>query len=59
MTSSTLGLIAGLLLALAATTGGFTGFLLAVVLGGAGWATGAYRSGHLDLDALSNGRWRG
>ncbi len=58
MTTPTIGLFAGLLLAIAAAAGGFTGFLLAVVLGLAGWAIGAYRSGQLDLSSLSSGRWR-
>ncbi len=58
MTTSTLGLVAGLLIAIAATTGGFTGFLLAVVLGAAGWAVGAYRDGELDFTNLSLGRRR-
>ena len=58
MTTPTLGLFAGLLLAIAAAAGGFTGFLLAVILGLAGWAIGAYRTGELDLSSLGNGRWR-
>lgn len=58
MTTSTIGLFVGLLLAIAAAAGGFTGFLLAIVLGVAGWAIGAYRSGQLDLGTLSGGRWR-
>jgi uncharacterized membrane protein len=56
MTSSTLGLLAGLLIAIAAAAGGFTGFLLAVVLGLLGWAVGAYRDGELDLARLGAGR---
>ena len=36
MTTSTIGMLAGLLLAVAAAAGGFTGFLVALVLGGAG-----------------------
>jgi hypothetical protein len=56
MTTSTLGLLAGLLVAIAAAAGGFPGFLLAVVLGAAGWAVGAYRSGELDLAGLRTGR---
>jgi uncharacterized membrane protein len=58
MTSSTLGLLAGLLIAIAATTGGFTGFLLAIVLGLLGWGLGAYRDGELDLAKVSLGRRR-
>jgi uncharacterized membrane protein len=58
MTTSTLGLLAGLLIAIAAAVGGFTGFLLAIVLGLLGWAAGAYRDGELDLSGLSRGRRR-
>jgi uncharacterized membrane protein len=58
MTTSTLGLLAGLLIAIAAAVGGFTGFLLAVVLGLLGWLAGAYRDGELDLTKISLGRRR-
>ncbi|MGF0115038.1 DUF2273 domain-containing protein [Promicromonospora sp. Marseille-Q5078] len=54
-----IGLVAGLLLALAVTTGGFLGFLLAIVLGGVGLAVGAHLDGRLDLGALLGGRRRG
>ncbi|HEV6951882.1 MAG TPA: DUF2273 domain-containing protein [Promicromonospora sp.] len=53
------GLLTGLLLTLAVTTGGFLGLLLAVVLGAAGLAVGAHLDGKLDLGALLNGRRRG
>ncbi|QNG19713.1 DUF2273 domain-containing protein [Rhodococcus triatomae] len=59
MTNTALGLLAGLLLALAAITGGFTGFVLAVLLGGVGIAIGAHRDGHIDLGALLHTRGRG
>lgn len=59
MTTSTIGLLAGLLLAIAAATGGFAGFLLAVVLGGAGYLLGGHRDGELDLSALVRRRDRG
>jgi uncharacterized membrane protein len=55
----TAGLLAGLLLALAVTTGGFLGFLLAIVLGGAGLAVGAHLDGRIDLGAVLGGRRRG
>jgi uncharacterized membrane protein len=58
MTTSTLGLLAGLLIAIAAAVGGFAGFLLAVVLGLLGWAVGAYRDGELDFSNISLGRRR-
>ena len=53
------GLFAGLLLAIAATIGGFGGFLLALVLGAVGLAVGALLEGKLDLSQLTNGRGRG
>ncbi|GGF94799.1 hypothetical protein GCM10007304_05830 [Rhodococcoides trifolii] len=59
MSSSTVGLLAGLLIAVAAAAGGFTGFLIALILGAAGFALGAYRDGELDLDSLLRGRGRG
>ncbi|NHA70136.1 DUF2273 domain-containing protein [Phycicoccus flavus] len=59
MTTSTIGLLVGLLLALAATTGGFGGFLLALVLGVVGFLLGAQRDGTVDLGALVQGRRRG
>jgi uncharacterized membrane protein len=55
MTTSTLGLLAGLLIAIATAAGGFTGFLLAVILGLLGWAVGAYKDGELDLNTLTRG----
>lgn len=56
MTTSTIGLVAGLLLAIAIVTGGFLGFLLAIVLGGAGYLVGGHVDGELDLGALVRGR---
>jgi len=56
MTTSTIGLIAGLLLTIAIVTGGFLGFLLAVILGGAGYLIGGQVDGELDLGALLRGR---
>lgn len=40
MTTATIGLFVGLLLAIAAAAGGFTGFLIAIVLGGLGFFVG-------------------
>ncbi|GAA1480854.1 hypothetical protein GCM10009624_12940 [Gordonia sinesedis] len=57
--NATIGLIAGLLLAVAATTGGFGGFVLAVVLGVIGLALGLQRDGTIDLGALLRSRNRG
>ncbi|UFU06674.1 DUF2273 domain-containing protein [Ruania halotolerans] len=58
MNATTTGLLAGLLLALAVITGGFTGFLLAVVLGALGLVLGALIDGSFDLGSLL-GRRRG
>ncbi|PZT99527.1 MAG: hypothetical protein DI630_16660 [Gordonia sp. (in: high G+C Gram-positive bacteria)] len=59
MTTSSLGLLAGLLLGIAAAAGGFTGFLLALVLGVVGYLLGGHRDGELDLSAMLRGRGRG
>ena len=55
MTTSTLGLLAGLLLGIAAAVGGFGAFLLALVLGVFGYIIG----GALDVGALLRGKGRG
>ncbi|MCW2818663.1 MAG: hypothetical protein JWR42_1450 [Marmoricola sp.] len=52
MTTSTIGLIAGLLLAIAAAAGGFVGFLIAIVLGAAGYMIGGHFDGELDLSQI-------
>lgn len=52
MTTSTIGLLAGLLLGIAAATGGFGGFLIALVLGVIGYAAGGQFDGEIDLSAL-------
>ena len=59
MTTSTIGLLAGLLLGVAAAAGGFTGFLIALVLGIVGFLLGGQRDGELDLSGLFRGRGRG
>lgn len=59
MATSTLGLLAGILLGIAAAAGGFGGFLIALVLGVLGYLLGAHRDGELDLGALLRGRNRG
>jgi uncharacterized membrane protein len=59
MTTSTVGLLAGLLLAIAVAAGGFTGLLIAIVLGAAGYLIGAQRDGEIDLAAIVRGRGRG
>jgi hypothetical protein len=59
MNNATLGLFAGLLLAIAGAAGGFGGFLFAVALGGIGLALGAHRDGTVDLGALLRSKGRG
>ncbi len=56
MKHSVLGLIAGLLMAIAIAIDGFSGFLLAVVFGVLGLAVGAYLDGDLDPAQLKGGR---
>ena len=56
MTTSTIGLFVGLLLAIAAAVGCFPGFLFAVVLAAVGFAVGRYIDGELDISAFSRGR---
>lgn len=58
MTTSTIGLFVGLLLAIAAAAGGFTGFLVAVVLAAIGYFVGRYIDGELDVNSLVRGRGR-
>lgn len=58
VTTSTVGLLAGLLLGVAAAAGGFTGFLIALVLGLFGYVVGGHYDGEVDLSALF-GRRRG
>lgn len=54
-----IGLFVGLLLALAMTTGGFGGLILAVVLGAIGLVIGLQRDGAIDLGAVIRSRSRG
>ncbi|MGI5399244.1 hypothetical protein ACQEVG_07295 [Streptomyces sp. CA-135486] len=58
MTSSQMGLLAGLVLGLAAAFGGFDAFLVVLVLGTVGLLVGRYLDGRLDLARLI-GRDRG
>jgi len=58
MNATSTGLLAGLLLALAIIVGGFTGFLLALVLGAVGLLVGAWRDGVLDPGVLRRGTTR-
>ncbi|WP_132992644.1 DUF2273 domain-containing protein [Gordonia zhaorongruii] len=59
MNNAVIGLFAGLLLAIAAATGGFWGFILAVLLGVVGLVLGLHRDGVVDLGALLRSRSRG
>ncbi|MGR6026782.1 hypothetical protein ACS7JX_07860 [Rhodococcus erythropolis] len=59
MTTSTVGLLAGLLLGVASAAGGFTGFLIALVLGVIGYLVGGQRDGEFDLGVMLKGRGRG
>ena len=56
MTTSSLGLIAGLMLTFAIVSGGFVGLLLAIVLGVGGYLVGAQVDGEIDVKALLRGR---
>lgn len=59
MTYTFVGLLTGLLLALAGIVGGFSGFVLALFLGAIGLAIGAHFDGRLDLTTLLRSRGRG
>ena len=59
MTTSTIGLLAGLLLAIAAAAGGLVGFLIALVLGTVGYLIGGHYDGEVDLGHLVGRRGRG
>lgn len=56
---ATIGLIAGLLLAVAAAIGGWGALVLAVVLGAAGLVAGLQADGVIDLRAVARSRSRG
>ena len=56
MTTSTIGLLAGLLLGVATASGGFFGFLIALVLGVVGYFVGAHYDGEVDLGKFLGGK---
>lgn len=59
MNGTQTGLIAGLVLGLAAVEGGFTGFLVALVVGAIGLVVGRVLDGELELgDMLGRGKDR-
>lgn len=59
MTTATAGMLAGLLLGIAAAAGGFTGFLVALLLGAIGYVVGGHRDGEFDATAWLRSRGRG
>ncbi len=59
MSSVAVGLFAGLLLALVAAVGGFSMFVLALVLAAVGVLVGLVVDGRLDLSGVVAGRRRG
>ncbi len=58
MNATALGLLTGLILGLAAVMGGFSGFLLALVLGAIGLVVGRVLDGELDLGQILSGKGR-
>lgn len=59
MSSVAIGLFAGLLLALVAAVGGFSMFVLALVLGAVGVVVGLVVEGRIEIPGLDAGRRRG
>ncbi|WP_456825695.1 DUF2273 domain-containing protein [Cellulomonas sp. P5_E12] len=59
MSAVAIGLFAGLLLALVAAVGGFSMFVLALVLAAVGVLVGLVVEGRLDVSGLVAGRRRG
>lgn len=55
---SMVGILAGLLLGVAAAAGGFIGFLVALVLGAIGFVIGGQVEGRFDVVGLLRGRRR-
>lgn len=55
MPAPVIGLIVGVLLAIAATTGGFGGFVLALVLGAIGYLVTAQLTGKMDIPGMFKG----
>ena len=58
MNATTIGLFTGLILGLAGAIGGFSGFLLALVLGAIGLIVGRVLDGELDLNQVFSGKGR-
>jgi hypothetical protein len=58
MSSAQIGLLAGMLIGLAAIIGGFAGFLLVTALGAIGLVLGRVVDGELDLGGVTRGKGR-
>ena len=58
MNATSISLLTGLLLGLAGAIGGFTGFLLTLVLGAIGLLVGRVLDGKLDLGQVLSGKGR-
>lgn len=58
MTTTQMGLLVGLLLGIAAASGGLLGFLVALVLGAAGFLIGGHYNGDFDLSSIGSRRSR-
>lgn len=58
MNATTIGLLTGLILGLAGAIGGFSGFLLALVLGVIGLLVGRVLDGDLDVSQIFSGKGR-
>lgn len=58
MSSAHIGLLAGMLIGLAAIIGGFAGFLLVAALGAIGLVLGRVVDGELDLGGMTRGKSR-
>lgn len=56
MNATTLGLLCGIALGLAAAFGGFGAFLIVLVLGGLGLLVGRFVDGKLDLSQFTRDR---
>lgn len=58
MNATAIGLLTGLILGLAGVIGGFSGFLIALVLGCIGLIIGRVLDGELDLGQVLGGKGR-
>ena len=58
MNATSIGLLTGLILGLAGVIGGFTGFLLTLVLGAIGLFVGRVLDGEIDINRVFSGKGR-